>query len=219
MLGAANLVLWLVFLVDYLARVFLAMDRWLFIRTHVLALLVVAVPFLRPLRLLMLVAVVGQFIQRAKGGVRGRVLAFVLLATVVLMSTAAVLVYGFERTAEGSSIVTLGDAVWWAIATVTTVGYGDSIPVTPQGRTVAAVLMVVGIGLVGTSRRSSRPGSCRSRRRRTSWLSRPSRRRWRRPYGSSPTGWPSCRRRWPACAPTCGARRAEAAEPSCLQRR
>jgi voltage-gated potassium channel len=126
------------------------MDRWLFIRTHVLALLVVAVPFLRPLRLLMLVAVVGQFIQRAKGGVRGRVLAFVLLATVVLMSTAAVLVYGFERTAQGSSIVTLGDAVWWAIATVTTVGYGDSIPVTPQGRTVAAVLMVVGIGLVGT---------------------------------------------------------------------
>ncbi len=52
---------------------------------------------------------------------------------------------------EGSdgSIHTFGDALWWAITTVTTVGYGDKYPVTPAGRGIASFLMITGIALFG----------------------------------------------------------------------
>lgn len=55
----------------------------------------------------------------------------------------------FQAHAKGSNIQSYGDALWWAVVTVTTVGYGDRYPVTPAGRGIAVVLMLVGIGLVG----------------------------------------------------------------------
>lgn len=48
-----------------------------------------------------------------------------------------------------STIKSLFDAIWWSVSTVTTVGYGDKVPVTPEGRIVAIVLMLGGIGLFG----------------------------------------------------------------------
>jgi voltage-gated potassium channel len=59
------------------------------------------------------------------------------------------LVLLFEENAKGSNIHTYPDALWWAIVTVTTVGYGDRYPVSAGGRAVAVVLMLVGIGLIG----------------------------------------------------------------------
>jgi voltage-gated potassium channel len=55
----------------------------------------------------------------------------------------------FEVHAKGSNIHGFADALWWAVVTVTTVGYGDKFPVTAAGRGVAVVLMLVGIGLIG----------------------------------------------------------------------
>lgn len=54
-----------------------------------------------------------------------------------------------ESNAKGSNIHSFGQALWWAVVTVTTVGYGDKYPVTAGGRGVAVVLMLVGIGLIG----------------------------------------------------------------------
>jgi voltage-gated potassium channel len=54
-----------------------------------------------------------------------------------------------ERDAPKANITTIGDALWWAATTVTTVGYGDRYPVTTTGRIIAVTLMVVGIALVG----------------------------------------------------------------------
>lgn len=64
-------------------------------------------------------------------------------------SISGALVYAFEKDAPGSNITSLGDALWWAAVTTTTVGYGDHSPVTTDGRAIALLLMVVGIGLVG----------------------------------------------------------------------
>ena len=58
-------------------------------------------------------------------------------------------VYNAERQAPGSNIHTLGDSLWWAATTVTTVGYGDRYPVTGTGRVMAVMLMLTGIALVG----------------------------------------------------------------------
>lgn len=69
----------------------------------------------------------------------------ILLLTLFAGSIA---VLEFER-AGGGNIVTSGDALWWAIATMSTAGFGDLYPITTEGRVVAAVLMFVGIGLFG----------------------------------------------------------------------
>ena len=48
----------------------------------------------------------------------------------------------------GANVTSIGDALWWAATTVTTVGYGDRYPVTTTGRVIAVILMIVGMALV-----------------------------------------------------------------------
>ncbi len=55
-----------------------------------------------------------------------------------------------EQQNPDANIKTAGDAIWWSVATITTVGYGDVYPVTAEGRILAMVLMISGIGLFGT---------------------------------------------------------------------
>jgi voltage-gated potassium channel len=71
------------------------------------------------------------------------------LVSVLLVVSASIAVLQFESTPE-SNIRGPADAVWWAFVTITTVGYGDRFPVTPEGRIVGALLMTAGVGLFGT---------------------------------------------------------------------
>ena len=70
------------------------------------------------------------------------------LIGILLMVFASVSILHVE-TAKESNIKTANDALWWAISTITTVGYGDRYPVTTEGRLVAALLMCAGVGLFG----------------------------------------------------------------------
>lgn len=62
----------------------------------------------------------------------------------------SMMILDFEKDAAGSNIKNASDALWWAVVTITTVGYGDRYPVTDGGRIVAAILMTAGVGLFGT---------------------------------------------------------------------
>jgi voltage-gated potassium channel len=79
---------------------------------------------------------------------RNTFLAASLLA-LLLVVTCSVAILHFETTRD-ANIRTAEDAVWWSFTTITTVGYGDRYPVTPEGRFVAIVLMCAGVGLFGT---------------------------------------------------------------------
>lgn len=70
--------------------------------------------------------------------------------TFALVFVGAMSVLWFEKGGEDSHIKTAADAVWWAVVTITTVGYGDFFPSTFGGRMVAGILMLVGIGLFGS---------------------------------------------------------------------
>jgi voltage-gated potassium channel len=69
---------------------------------------------------------------------------------VAIVYAASLAILDVEGTHPESKIHTLGDALWWATTTVTTVGYGDLSPVTPMGKLVAVALMIGGIALVGS---------------------------------------------------------------------
>ncbi|SFT02116.1 potassium channel family protein [Saccharopolyspora flava] len=87
--------------------------------------------------------------RRVQARVRGQVVLYVSGAVVLLGTSAALAVLEVERTAPGAEITTFGDALWWTMTTVTTVGYGDYYPVTGQGKLIAAGLMIAGIALLG----------------------------------------------------------------------
>lgn len=76
-------------------------------------------------------------------------LASLLMMSFVVMVLACIAILNVE-TATDSNIKTAGDALWWALVTVTTIGYGDRYPVTTEGRIIAACLIVVGSGLFAT---------------------------------------------------------------------
>lgn len=73
----------------------------------------------------------------------------VSLVSLLLVVVASIAILQFEGGAD-SNIKTAEDAIWWAVTTITTVGYGDKFPVTSEGRVIASVLMVCGVGLFGT---------------------------------------------------------------------
>ena len=140
---------WLVFAADYLVNLYLAPERGHWFITHLFDLLVVFLPVLRPLRLLRLVTMLPLF-QRSPGqAVRSRVGLYLVGASSLLIWMGSLAVLDAERPAPGANITTLGDSVWWAFVTVSTVGYGDYFPVTAVGRLVAVGLMLGGVTLVG----------------------------------------------------------------------
>jgi voltage-gated potassium channel len=81
---------------------------------------------------------------------RGRVGIYVAGGASLLAFCAALAVLDAERSSPDANISDFGDAIWWAVSTMTTVGYGDHYPVTPGGRLVAFGLMIGGIALLGT---------------------------------------------------------------------
>jgi voltage-gated potassium channel len=144
-----NIAVWAALAVDYAIRLRLAGDRRAFVRGHFPDLLAIVVPFLRPLRLLRLVGILGTASRRAGNRVQLRTTAYLVAAILVLLVVSAGLILDAERGAEGANITNAGDALWWAATTVTTVGYGDQFPVTAYGRVIAVLLMLGGIALLG----------------------------------------------------------------------
>jgi len=140
---------WGLFVVDYVARFTLSCDRVSFVRGNLFDLAVVALPLLRPLRLLRLITLLSVLNRNVGGSMRGRVAVYVAGATSLVLLIASLAVLDAERGSKGATITTFGDAAWWAFTTVTTVGYGDRYPITGQGRFIAGALMLAGIALLG----------------------------------------------------------------------
>lgn len=146
---AANIAIWVAFLVDYVVRLRLASDRPAFVRSHVPDLLMIVVPVLRPLRVLRVIGALGTAARRSGERRVAGTTAYVVGAVALLLVVGAGLALDAERGADGANITTARDALWWALATVTTVGYGDRFPVTDEGRAVATAVMLCGIALLG----------------------------------------------------------------------
>lgn len=134
---------------DLLVRLALAPQRLRYLARHWLDVLIVALPLLRPLRLLRLVTLLRVLNRRATIGLRGRVAVYVVGGALLLAFCGGLAVLDAERSNPEANIVTFSDAMWWAATTMTTVGYGDRYPTTGAGRLAAVALMLGGIAVLG----------------------------------------------------------------------
>ncbi|KAB1659892.1 two pore domain potassium channel family protein [Pseudoclavibacter sp. CFCC 13796] len=143
-------VTWAIFLVDYVVSILLAHPRWRWFYTHLLDLAMVLLPMARPLRLLRLITLLRVLQRTAGAALRGKILVYVIGTVGLLVLVGSLAILDAERGQPGSSIETYGDAIWWSIVTITTVGYGDLTTATLTGRLVAVALMAGGITLIST---------------------------------------------------------------------
>ncbi|MEU5662546.1 potassium channel family protein [Streptomyces longwoodensis] len=144
-----TVVTWALFGLDYAVRWRLSGRRLGFVRTHWLDTLVVALPLLRPVRIVRLYEAVQRRHGEPRLSLHARVITYAGVSTALLGFAGALAVYQHERGAPGATIKTFGDSVWWACSTLATVGYGDVTPVTPVGRLIAVGLMACGLALLG----------------------------------------------------------------------
>jgi voltage-gated potassium channel len=146
---------WLVFLLDYSIRFYCSVDKTDWMKTDIDDLIIVVglplcnlfatgvAPALLALVILWDVREHATVIFRQK---RLMMALLVVAGTAVVIS---VLVYSVEHKNPNANITSMKDALWWAAATITTIGYGDRSPVTTPGRLLAVILMLVGIGVFG----------------------------------------------------------------------
>lgn len=142
-------VCWLAFAIDLMYGIWNAESKKEYLKRHPLELASVLLPFLRPLRLMRVISFGSLALQKVAIGRQFAITVKVSLSAVFISYIAAIQMTISERTVEGSNIKTFSDGLWWAVTTVTTVGYGDRYPTTTEGRLLAVLLMITGISLVG----------------------------------------------------------------------
>lgn len=144
---------WLVFLVDIVARIALEPrgGRLRFALRHPIELLSVVLPPVRAVLAVHRLRDLPGLHGPAGWAVRTRLVASAVAYSVVFVYMIALATLWVERDAPGATITGFGDAVWWAVVTLATVGYGDTYPVTALGRVYAVLLMIGGIAILGTA--------------------------------------------------------------------
>jgi len=142
--------IWAIFVVDYAIQFQLAKSKRAFFRSEWLALVFVAVPFFRPIRAIRGVVLLRQASTRPRNATLVSIPWIIGSMAALMMTIMAAAELNVERFAAGGNIKTTGDALWWSLVTVTTIGYGDKFPVTAEGRLIAAALIIFGIGIIGS---------------------------------------------------------------------
>lgn len=139
-------VIWMIFVTDVVFRLVGSESISKFLKSSWLEILAIAIPFIRILRVFRVILA----LRAIKGFVSNRSSAtgtYIFMLVPLTWFSGAIAVLDAEATNPESSITNVREALWWSLATITTVGYGDKYPTTLEGQLVAAVLMLTGIAL------------------------------------------------------------------------
>ena len=143
MFFTADIFIWAVFVADLVVKTAIAPRRIAYLKSHWLDLAILVAPPIRPLRLVRLFV----YGSRLFMGVRRMVQVDYLLVYAVLLVMVSATVVTTVETGENAQISSFSDAMWWATVTITTIGYGDLVPVSEAGRAMGYVLVLGGVGL------------------------------------------------------------------------
>ena len=134
-------IIWSLFVINLIVKVLIAPRRLSFLKSNILEVIVV-IPYLQPLRIVF-------FGTKAIWGMTKIARPdFLIVVSGGLVIISATIVTSLERSSN-PELGSFPDALWWAIVTITTVGYGNQEPVTFFGRIVAVILMITGVGFFG----------------------------------------------------------------------
>lgn len=149
-----DLIIWLFFVTETLTLTYLTNDKLHYLRTNWINLLVIFMGLpviwgvssyagiLRSLRLLLLAAIFVNLSDTIRQVLSRNHLGITLVIAVIIVMLSGILIAGIDP-----NIKTIWDGLWWALVTVTTVGYGDVVPVSAAGKLFGALLILLGIGL------------------------------------------------------------------------
>ena len=147
-LFAFGIGLWALFAVDLLVRFIASPVKRHFFRNNWLDTITVVVPQFRALRSLRAFTPNG-ILSKKTGALTSGGAVSAALAALIVVWVGSLMVLNAERSSPKAEIVNIGDSVWWSFETITTVGYGDFVPVTWNGRLFAVLIMLVGISALG----------------------------------------------------------------------
>lgn len=153
-----DIAFWAVLVADLIYRLRLTTDRRQRMFNLITILLLMSGPFVffsisEDARLLVRVTLIAVVALRAVDSVRYffrlRTMLYIVSAVILIVIVAGIMMTVLERDAPRSNITSLSSGLWWAVVTVSTVGYGDTYPVTNPGRMVATGLMFFGVAMFG----------------------------------------------------------------------
>lgn len=150
LLALVIVVCWIAFIVDVAVRFSLSPDKRTFLRRRWFEPLSLIVPYIRPFLVVAYLWRLPVF-QRSRTALRARYILSIAVFALLFVYAASSAVWLVERHDPRANIVSLGDAVWWGFSTIATVGYGDYVPVTVAGRTIAVLLMIGGVAVIGVT--------------------------------------------------------------------
>ena len=159
-----NLIISIIFLMDYLIRLFISKKKLKFIIINIIDILsIFPIIIIREIifnlnlvrimdiytefkiiKLTILFILVIKFKNKVRGAIKINKFNYLLIITTIIIVLGAVIISLLEE-------MSFGDAIWWSFVTFTTVGYGDILLTTRMGRVVAVVLMIFGIGFIGVT--------------------------------------------------------------------
>ena len=145
-----NYTIWGLFAIDYMVQLKLASEKKKYFKTHLFELILVAVPFFRPLRALRALVFTTQASIRSRKSLIQSIPLIMTGAAILMIVIMGAAILDIERNAPSSNIHTPMDALWWGLVTITTIGYGDKFPVTTEGRLVAGVMIIFGVAMIST---------------------------------------------------------------------
>lgn len=148
----------MVFIAEFAVRIWKEGDRKGYFKAHWLE-IPGMIPFtvfpvsktfriLRLFRLVRVVSLMKRFSRLYQKRFVRNELQYAALIVITILLFSAYGIFFFENRSN-PEINSIGDAMWWSVVTVTTVGYGDKVPITPLGKVIGVILMFTGIGLIG----------------------------------------------------------------------
>lgn len=144
------IIVWVLFAVEYFVQLAIAQDKKKYFRSNLLDFAAVALPVLPLLRAVRALVAVTSTTRKASSKKERDVTTSVIVLALATWFIAGLAVTDAERGHPGANIEGVGDGWWWALTTMSTVGYGDQYPVSTPGRIVGVALMIMGVALLGT---------------------------------------------------------------------
>lgn len=162
--GLVDALLTPIFLFDFLLRMAAAKSKWRYFFVQfgwadlLGSLWLPGLDFLRIFRLYRVITIArqmprpggGNFWGTFRSSLANSVLGAMTLVAILVLEIGGVAVLYFERPDASANITTPGDALWWGIVTIATVGYGDRYPITPGGRMVGTIEIITGVAVFST---------------------------------------------------------------------